>query len=144
MHNQLFLPKPGENKKVQKNYGKLQGKCPGLDAKKEAEQFAKLCQALQRIGFSEHQRELIFRLLATILHTGNLFFRAKVEHLKYFINYLIQLEDGEEHAELANEAELRWIAHLLDVDEGQLKRILMLSSQGTIPYYRIPNFKSSN
>jgi myosin XV len=106
-----------------------------LDSNKEAENFVHLCKALSRIGFSEHQQELIFRLLAAILHAGNVFFRAKkvLETLKTKIPFEKVAENDEfeeEYAELANEGEVNWIAHLMDIDFGNLKQILTKSSQG--------------
>jgi hypothetical protein len=48
-------------------------------------------------------------------------------------------EEGEEYAELANEGELRWIAHLLDVDFGHLKNIFTHNSQGNFYFCKFKN-----
>uniref|UniRef100_A0A914HC29 Uncharacterized protein n=1 Tax=Globodera rostochiensis TaxID=31243 RepID=A0A914HC29_GLORO len=73
--------------------------------------FAELVDALSHVGFSDHQKELIWRLLAAILHIGNLFFKPQ--------------RDGNEEdkvAEIVNETELRWVSVLLQTDFEQLKR----------------------
>lgn len=59
----------------------LQGKVP-VDESLERQKFEELSAALQLLGMSEHQQCFMQRVLATILHVGNLFFKpAKVSEM---------------------------------------------------------------
>ncbi|VDP62471.1 unnamed protein product [Heligmosomoides polygyrus] len=39
--------------------------------------FARLDASLEIVGFSEEQRQIIYKTLATILHLGNMYFRQR-------------------------------------------------------------------
>uniref|UniRef100_A0A915CYL4 Myosin motor domain-containing protein n=1 Tax=Ditylenchus dipsaci TaxID=166011 RepID=A0A915CYL4_9BILA len=87
-----------------------QGKCQ-VDIQKEKYKFGQLTNSLSTIGFSESQKELIYRVLSAILHIGNVFFTTA------------KTSNNEEFAVVANESELQWVAFLLDVDLAHIKAI---------------------
>ncbi|KAL3095356.1 hypothetical protein niasHS_007455 [Heterodera schachtii] len=101
---------------VEKYFYLNQGNCRrGVGEKAD---FAKLADALSQVGFSDHQKTLIWRLLATILHIGNLFFVPQKN------------AEGEENlAEIANGTELQWAAVLLQIDFDQLERLFTHSEK---------------
>lgn len=53
-----------------------QGGCLTLPGKNDAKEFADIRSAMQVLSFSEHEFNDLFRLLAAILHLGNLKFKA--------------------------------------------------------------------
>uniref|UniRef100_A0A183DZE9 Myosin motor domain-containing protein n=1 Tax=Gongylonema pulchrum TaxID=637853 RepID=A0A183DZE9_9BILA len=97
-----------------------QGKVPSNEAV-ERRKFEQLCSALQLLGISEHQQNFMHRILATILHIGNLFFKP-TKRVEY---------DSTNNApssttvgvEIANEGELKWCAYLLEVQLESLHRL---------------------
>ena len=55
------------------------------------------------LGFANDERETIFKILASILHIGNVYFHRK------------QLKYGQEGVEVGSDLEIKWAAHLLQV-----------------------------
>ncbi|CAI2356602.1 unnamed protein product [Caenorhabditis sp. 36 PRJEB53466] len=76
--------------------------------------FHDLEDALTVLGFSEDHRVSVYKLISTILHIGNIYFRTKrnpnVEH---------------ELVEIGNISEIKWIAFLLEVDFEKLVNFLL-------------------
>ncbi|XP_070500351.1 unconventional myosin-XV [Chironomus tepperi] len=68
--------------------------------------------AMQVLGLSENEREGIVRVLAAVLHLGNIYFHRR------------QLKHGSEAVELGSTAEVKWAAHLLQVPSDGLMRSL--------------------
>ena len=56
------------------------------------------------LGFANDERETIFKILASILHIGNVYFHRK------------QLKYGQEGVEVGSDLEIKWAAHLLQVN----------------------------
>uniref|UniRef100_A0AC34Q1U1 Uncharacterized protein n=1 Tax=Panagrolaimus sp. JU765 TaxID=591449 RepID=A0AC34Q1U1_9BILA len=81
----------------------------------EAELFAEFDAAMKYIKFSEHQRNIVYKLLAVILHLGNLYFRES--------------PTNSDIVEVANESELKWIAFLLEVDVEKLRNLLLMQTK---------------
>ncbi|CAJ0945211.1 unnamed protein product, partial [Mesorhabditis belari] len=67
--------------------------------------FVKLEKSLETLGFSEDQRTFIYRLLASILHLGNIYFRQR------------KLPDGGDGVEFGSEREISLTSRLLEVNE---------------------------
>ena len=63
------------------------------------------------LGFTEGEQETIFKLLAAILHIGNVYFHRK------------QLKYGQEGVEVGSDLEIKWAAHLLQVTLSLSDRI---------------------
>uniref|UniRef100_A0A7E4VMD7 Myosin motor domain-containing protein n=1 Tax=Panagrellus redivivus TaxID=6233 RepID=A0A7E4VMD7_PANRE len=80
-----------------------------------AEDHVRFEAALKTIGFSENQSDIIYRLLAVVLHVGNIYFKSKT------------IAGGKQTIEIANESELKWIAHLLEIDWLELKTVFLSS-----------------
>ena len=58
---------------------------------------------MQVLGFTAEERETINKLLASVLHLGNVYFHRK------------QLRHGQEGVEIGSDVEIKWTAHLLQV-----------------------------
>ena len=68
--------------------------------------------AMQVLGVSEGEQEGIVRVLASILHLGNVYFHRR------------QLRHGQEGVEIGSDAEIKWAAHLLQIpSEGILRSL---------------------
>uniref|UniRef100_A0A6B2EBK9 Putative myosin class ii heavy chain n=1 Tax=Phlebotomus kandelakii TaxID=1109342 RepID=A0A6B2EBK9_9DIPT len=68
--------------------------------------------AMQVLGVSESEREGIVRVLASVLHLGNIYFHRR------------QLRHGQEGVEVGSDAEIKWSAHLLQISSEGLLRSL--------------------
>ncbi|KIH68671.1 myosin head, partial [Ancylostoma duodenale] len=88
----------------QKFFYLTQGKV-SENVRDDAAYFGRLDASLEIVGFSEEQRQIIYKTLATILHLGNMYFRQRRN-----------TEDETEYVEVSNDVELKWAAYLLDVD----------------------------
>ncbi|KAI8125546.1 Unconventional myosin-XV [Lucilia cuprina] len=71
-----------------------------------------LQSAMQVLGVSEGEREGIIRVLASVLHLGNVYFHRR------------QLRHGQEGVEVGSDAEIKWAAHLLHISAEGLHRAL--------------------
>lgn len=74
--------------------------------------WSALCGAMQVLGIGDAEREDIIRVLAAVLHLGNVYFHRR------------QLRHGQEGVQLGGGAEVRWAAHLLKVPAEALARAL--------------------
>ncbi|KPJ12680.1 Myosin-XV [Papilio machaon] len=74
--------------------------------------WSALCGAMQVLGIGDAEREDIIRVLAAVLHLGNVYFHRR------------QLHHGQEGVQLGGGAEVRWAAHLLKVPAEALARAL--------------------
>uniref|UniRef100_A0A1B0CWP9 Myosin motor domain-containing protein n=1 Tax=Lutzomyia longipalpis TaxID=7200 RepID=A0A1B0CWP9_LUTLO len=68
--------------------------------------------AMQVLGVSENEREGIVRVLASVLHLGNVYFHRR------------QLRHGQEGVEVGSDAEIKWTGHLLQISSEGLMRAL--------------------
>uniref|UniRef100_A0A182K4S7 Myosin motor domain-containing protein n=1 Tax=Anopheles christyi TaxID=43041 RepID=A0A182K4S7_9DIPT len=74
--------------------------------------WASLQSAMQVLGVTENEREGIVKVLASVLHLGNVYFHRR------------QLRHGQEGVEIGSDAEIKWAAHLLQLpSEGILKSL---------------------
>ncbi|XP_063618998.1 unconventional myosin-XV [Cydia splendana] len=74
--------------------------------------WSALCGAMQVLGIGDAEREDIIRVLAAVLHLGNVYFHRR------------QLRHGQEGVQLGGGAEVRWAAHLLKVPAEAMGRAL--------------------
>lgn len=65
--------------------------------------WSSLQSAMQVLGVSESEQSGIVRILASVLHLGNVYFHRR------------QLRHGQEGVEIGSDAEIKWAAHLLQV-----------------------------
>ena len=68
---------------------------------------------MQVLGFTNEERETIFKILASILHLGNIYFHRK------------QLKMGMEGVEIGSDVEIKWTAHLLQLNIHGISRALV-------------------
>ncbi|RZF46223.1 hypothetical protein LSTR_LSTR010885 [Laodelphax striatellus] len=87
------------------------GNCE-IDGKYDGEDFQSLLSAMQVLGFTSEEQDTIFRILASVLHLGNVYFHRK------------QLKHGQEGVEIGSDAEIRWTGHLLQLSVDGIKQAL--------------------
>merc|ERR1712223_195665 len=85
-----------------------------IDGKNDAEDFETLQSALQVLSFSTEECETIYKILASILHLGNIYFHRK------------QLKHGYEGVEIGSEVEIKWAAHSLQLSVTGIKKALTM------------------
>lgn len=83
-------------------------------------EWASLQGAMQVLGLTDIEKDGIIRILASILHLGNVYFHRK------------QLHRGVEGVELGSEgAECKWMAHLLEISSEDLIQSLKIRTTET-------------
>ncbi|XP_068984012.1 unconventional myosin-XV isoform X3 [Bombus flavifrons] len=87
------------------------GNCE-IDGKSDTQDFKALLSAMQVLGFTSEEQDTIFKILASVLHLGNVYFHRK------------QMRHGQEGVEVGSDAEIRWAAHLLQVNSDGIIRAL--------------------
>jgi len=90
----------------------FQGGSCEIDGKFDSEDFNSLLSAMQVLGFTMEEQDTIFKILASVLHLGNVYFHRK------------QLKHGTEGVEIGSDAEIRWTGHLLQLNVDGIKRSL--------------------
>merc|ERR1712218_548496 len=85
-----------------------------IDGKNDQDDFETMQSALQVLSFSTEECETIYKILASILHLGNVYFHRK------------QLKHGYEGVEIGSEVEIKWAAHLLQCSVSTIKKALTL------------------
>lgn len=83
-----------------------------IDGKSDTQDFKALLSAMQVLGFTSEEQDTIFKILASVLHLGNVYFHRK------------QMRHGQEGVEVGSDAEIRWAAHLLQVNSDGIIRAL--------------------
>ncbi|XP_044253727.1 unconventional myosin-XV [Tribolium madens] len=71
-----------------------------------------LTRAMQVLGVGEAEQEGIIKVLASVLHLGNVYFHRR------------QLRHGQEGVEVGSDVEIKWAAHLLQISPNGLQRAL--------------------
>lgn len=95
-----------------------QGGSTEIDGKNDEQDFRFLLAAMQVLGFTNEEQDTIFRILASVLHLGNIYFHRK------------QLKHGQEGVEIGSDAEIRWISHLLQLPlDGILKSVTFKTTE---------------
>jgi myosin-15 len=96
-----------------------QGNACELDGKSDAHDFNRLLSALQVLGFTNDEQDALFRVLACVLHLGNVYFNRRT------------LPNGVEAVEIGSDAEIRWTCHLLQLNRDALVRTLTCQASDT-------------
>ena len=68
------------------------------------------------LGFTTEEQEVIFKIISSILHLGNVYFHRK------------QLKHGQEGVEIGSDVEIKWVAHLLQLNVGGIVNALTLKT----------------
>ncbi|KAJ8956705.1 hypothetical protein NQ318_014060 [Aromia moschata] len=71
-----------------------------------------LTRAMEVLGVGESEQETIVKILASVLHLGNVYFHRR------------QLRHGQEGVEVGSDVEIKWAAHLLQISASGLQRAL--------------------
>ncbi len=90
----------------------LKGESCSIRHKNDADDFRSLISAIDILGFSKLEQEIIFKILASVLHIGNIYFVRK------------QDKNFHDAVEIGAEAEIKWISHLLNLNDQGLKEKL--------------------
>ncbi|KAK2177934.1 hypothetical protein NP493_569g01006 [Ridgeia piscesae] len=86
-----------------------QGGSCDIASKNDEEDFRKLRGAMEILSFTTKEQESIYRILACVLHVGNIYFsRTQNAH-------------QHEGVEVSSVAEMKWVAYLLELSEDSLK-----------------------
>lgn len=89
------------------------GDCgPGGHSGSLGADWAALGRGMEVLGVGEGEREGIVRVLAAVLHLGNVYFHRR------------QLRHGQEGVEVGSDVEIKWAAHLLQISASGLQRAL--------------------
>ena len=81
-----------------------QGGSCSIDGKVDKDDFQNLLSAMQVLGFTSEEQDVIFKIISSILHLGNVYFHRK------------QLKHGQEGVEIGSDVEIKWAAHLLQLN----------------------------
>ncbi|XP_047237743.1 unconventional myosin-Ih isoform X2 [Girardinichthys multiradiatus] len=100
-----LLKQLGLERDVQHYYYLTQGECAIVSSINDKNDWKSVKNALQVIEFDENNTNHLFRVVASVLHLGNVHFDA----------------DSKGHALLKNNTELNWVSDLLGVDANNLK-----------------------
>ncbi|XP_027890197.1 unconventional myosin-Ih isoform X1 [Xiphophorus couchianus] len=100
-----LLTQLGLKRDVQHYYYLTQGECAIVSSINDKNDWKSVKNALQVIEFDETNTNHLFRVVASVLHLGNVHFDP----------------DSKGHALLKNNTELNWVSDLLGVDANNLK-----------------------
>ena len=89
-----------------------------MPAKNDAADFQALKSAMQVLNFTTAERETVFKILAAVLHLGNIRFKAKQEDYQ------------QEGVVVERDSEIRWIAHLLQIPDAGI--VAALTTKTTV------------
>ncbi|XP_062594386.1 unconventional myosin-XV-like isoform X8 [Saccostrea cucullata] len=87
------------------------GNCK-ISGRDDYENFRALTAALDVLNFEKSEQDTIFKILSSVLHIGNIYFK--------------KIHDDANHDTvlLGSDAEIKWISHLLQLSEDWLKQAL--------------------
>lgn len=88
-----------------------QGGSSKIEAKDDAENFRTLTSAMDILGFGKPETDTIFKMLASVLHIGNIYF-------------LYSRHKDQDCVEIGSDAEIKWACFLLGINESDLKQNL--------------------
>ncbi|CAB0035466.1 unnamed protein product [Trichogramma brassicae] len=87
------------------------GNCK-IEGKNDTQDFKALLSAMQVLGFTSEEQDTIFKILSSVLHLGNVYFHRK------------NLRHGQDAVDIGSDAEIRWAAHLLQINADGIIRAL--------------------
>lgn len=115
-----------------------QGESIEVAQKDDSEDFRSLISSMQVLGFDFEEQDAIFRLLASILHLGNVYFHRRLLAIR--TGKLASQQEptnpkdqnkgsnslGVEGVEIGSDTEVRWISHLLQIQFDSVLRCLTM------------------
>ncbi|XP_023316209.1 unconventional myosin-XV isoform X2 [Trichogramma pretiosum] len=87
------------------------GNCK-IEGKNDTQDFKALLSAMQVLGFTSEEQDTIFKILSSVLHLGNVYFHRK------------NMRHGQDAVDIGSDAEIRWAAHLLQINADGIIRAL--------------------
>ena len=120
-----------------------QGGSSEIESKYDHEDFMSLLQAMDVLKFCSEDKAIIFKVLASILHLGNICFKkksGKSTESPFLYRHQSQgrqkdnsvrqnADDGA--VELASTAEIKWVAYLLGLSDAGLSKVLTFKTTTT-------------
>ncbi|CAF2391964.1 unnamed protein product [Rotaria sp. Silwood2] len=89
-----------------------QGASMAISSKSDAHDFQSLLTAMKILNFTKNEQETIFKILAAILHLGNIYFSRTVD------------DPGHDLIQISSKTEIEWCSHLLALnDQGLLQKL---------------------
>jgi myosin heavy subunit len=83
-----------------------------MASKSDAHDFQSLLTAMKILNFTRTEQETIFKILAAILHLGNIHFSRSID------------ESTHDPIQLSSKNEIEWCSHLLGLnDQGLLQKL---------------------
>ncbi len=83
-----------------------------ITSKSDARDFQSLLTAMNILNFTKNEQETIFKILAAILHLGNIYFLRMVD------------DPGHDLIQISSKNEIEWCSHLLSLsDQGLLQKL---------------------
>lgn len=118
-----------------------------LQTKDDNEDFKLLLSSMQILGFNYEEQDTIFRLLASILHLGNIYFHRKVLAVRSGIKSAIQSDyesnNGIEGVEIGSDTEVRWVSHLLQIQFESVMKCLTVRTTETTSGHSMAYMKNN-
>ncbi|XP_064628723.1 unconventional myosin-XV-like isoform X2 [Lineus longissimus] len=84
-----------------------------IGSKMDTEDFHALVSSMEILSFTRGEQDTIFKILAAVLHMGNVFFVKKKPPDDHYVD-------------IGNDAEIKWVSHLLELDEHWLHRAVTM------------------
>ena len=83
-----------------------------ITSKSDTHDFQSLLTAMKVLNFTRNEQETIFKILAAILHLGNIYFSRMVD------------DPGHDLIQITSKTEIEWCSHLLGLnDQGLLQKL---------------------
>jgi myosin-15 len=88
------------------------GASMAISSKSDAHDFQSLLTAMKILNFTKNEQETIFKILAAILHLGNIYFSRMID------------DPGHDLIQISSKSEVEWCSHLLGLnDQGLLQKL---------------------
>jgi myosin-15 len=83
-----------------------------ITSKSDSHDFQSLLNAMKILNFTKNEQETIFKILAAILHLGNIYFSRMID------------DPGHDLIQISSKSEIEWCSHLLGLnDQGLLQKL---------------------
>ncbi|CAG7785878.1 unnamed protein product [Allacma fusca] len=93
-----------------------QGGATSISGKEDFRDFSSLLGSMEILGLSSDEIDSVLRILAAVLHLGNIYFHRKT------------MKHGVEGVEIGSDAEIQWTGHLLHLNPDGIRRALMFKT----------------
>jgi myosin-15 len=88
------------------------GASMAITSKSDTHDFQSLLTAMKVLNFTKNEQETIFKILAAILHLGNIYFSRTID------------DPNHDLIQISSKTEIEWCSHLLGLnDQGLLQKL---------------------